>query len=428
MKNYFKIIHKVKKFQESGVIDLEFPNMLPEVEVTAPVLTARTGNNSGLTPEQQAKLRAIEADSDAMEDADNQKELDAISTQTSPTDILKVIEKGDEIAEKYGKSDAGTGGGSGKKGLTPKQADIMGKVADAGRHAISAVSDNLLQGKNFDAQSQAIDGVADAAAEFASSFGPWGKVAALGITALNEGTKMFGQTVSGFDVKVDNSGYAQSMMSQESKSNRAWVGKKKIDQQLNARNAKLQMALNAQDISEDIKFEQTARANSIDNIIKNNQIALNGGLSTSILAAKRGGKLDRLKNYKPVLKAENGAKLKDIEVSEEASVIPEGALHKNKHNLDLEGITLKGIPVITVDEDADTFMEIKDQEDSVVIHAEVEKEEVIFSKELTDFVEDKRKEWHESNSNDILEEVGKRVTKELLFNTNDNAELIDTLR
>ena len=35
--------------------------------------------------------------------------------------------------------------------------------------------------------------------------------------------------------------------------------------------------------------------------------------------------------------------------------------------------------------------------------------------QLTDFVEDKRKEWHESNSNDILEEVGKRVTKELLF-------------
>ena len=44
--------------------------------------------------------------------------------------------------------------------------------------------------------------------------------------------------------------------------------------------------------------------------------------------------------------------------------------------------------------------------------AEVEALEIIFSKELTDFIETKRKEWHDTNSNEILEEVGKRVTKE----------------
>jgi hypothetical protein len=59
--------------------------------------------------------------------------------------------------------------------------------------------------------------------------------------------------------------------------------------------------------------------------------------------------------------------------------------------------------------------------------AEIEESEVIFSKELTDFIEEKRKEWHETSSSDVLIEVGKRVTKELLENTNDNTGLIKQL-
>jgi hypothetical protein len=53
--------------------------------------------------------------------------------------------------------------------------------------------------------------------------------------------------------------------------------------------------------------------------------------------------------------------------------------------------------------------------------------DVIFSKELTDFIEEKRKEWHETGSNDILEEVGKRVTKELLENTKDETGMIESM-
>jgi hypothetical protein len=47
---------------------------------------------------------------------------------------------------------------------------------------------------------------------------------------------------------------------------------------------------------------------------------------------------------------------------------------------------------------------------------------------LTDFIEEKRKEWHETHSNEILEEVGKRVTKEILFNTDDRADLIEEMK
>lgn len=123
----------------------------------------------------------------------------------------------------------------------------------------------------------------------------------------------------------------------------------------------------------------------------------------------------------------NGGQLQDIEVSQEQSVLPDGALHKNKHNLELEHVTHKGVPVITVDGDAETFGDIKAQENSITQHAEVEALEVIFSKELTDFIEEKRKEWHESGSNEILEEVGKRVTKELLENTKDTTGMIESM-
>ena len=128
--------------------------------------------------------------------------------------------------------------------------------------------------------------------------------------------------------------------------------------------------------------------------------------------------------YKVIQFNKNGGQLQDIEVAQEQSVLPDGSLHKNKHNLDLDHVTNKGVPVITIDGDADTFEEIKAHEDSITQHAEVESLEVIFSKELTDFIEEKRKEWHETGSNDILEEVGKRVTKELLENTKDETGLI----
>lgn len=137
-------------------------------------------------------------------------------------------------------------------------------------------------------------------------------------------------------------------------------------------------------------------------------------------------KLDKLKNYIP--KHQNGAKLQDIELTEESNVLPTGALHKNKHeDFDLD-VTNKGIPVITVtDDNVETLEEIKEQKDSVIQHAEVEKEEIIFNKELTDKIEDLRKQWNSNKDENLLLEAGKIITKEILFNTEDNAQLIDSV-
>lgn len=141
-------------------------------------------------------------------------------------------------------------------------------------------------------------------------------------------------------------------------------------------------------------------------------------------------KLEQLLQYVSTPKHKNGGQLKNIETAEEPSVIPEGALHKELHHLDgLEGkLTRKGINVITVDGEADTFEEILEKQDSLQVHCEIEREEIIFSKEFTDFIEEKRKEWHETGSNEVLEEVGRRVTKEILFNTDDRADLIEEMK
>lgn len=266
---------------------------------------------------------------------------------------------------------------------------------------------------------------------------------------------------------------------------------KKIQKQLTERNEQAQMALMASNITASQREEQDAKSHSVDDTIQANNIALAGGTDTSLLAAKNGAVLraknvvklskaagktvidengntvkvprnideDQKAGRKPfyykgkayylsgdsktcgskefvekrnqITSAKNGAKLKKIELSEGGNILPDGSLHKNKHDIDLEHITKKGIPVITVDDDSvQTFEDIKSQEKSIQQHAEIESLEIIFNKEVTDFIEDNRKKWHEGNEkdDDLLTEVGKRITKEILFNTKDEDKLIKKLK
>lgn len=367
-------------------------------------------------------------------------------------------------------------------GLNQDQLSKMSTGLNVGVQALNAVDNIMMGNKNFGAQSEAIDSaVHGVSGALMKSGNPYAMAAGAALEVANFATKATGQTVQGFDVNINNSGYG-NLGHMESKSNRDFLGAlgfgglydSKIEQQLIDRNTQAQMALKAANISEDIKFEQEARMNSVTDIIKQNEIALAGGVDTSVLVAKKGAKIQRLKDFlknkkdfKPVtpkniylkitteqlsgdtpitiqgkeylivpieeakasdskiIKAKNGAKLKNIEVSEQQSIIPEGTLHKNKHHLDVDGITKKGIPVITVDDDsAETLEDIKEQEDTIVQHAEIESQEVIYNKELTDYVEESLKEWEESKEDTILIEVGKRICKELLFNTEDPDNLI----
>lgn len=307
-------------------------------------------------------------------------------------------------------------------GLDDASAGWMGDASQAAS-AVFQTADNVFMGdKNFGAQSAAIDtavhGISDA---LMKSGNPWAMLGGAALETANFASKATGQTVQGFDVDINSSGYGD-IGHKDSKSNReipflfGGLNPDKIERQLQDRNEQAQMALKAQNVSDTIKFEQEARANSIDNVMEANTIALAGGVDTSLLSAKQGGK---------ILRAQDGAKLTGVEISEKENIIPTGELHKNKHDIDLEHITKKGIPVITVDDDsAQTLEDIKSQEGSIQQQAEVESLEVIFNKELTDYIEQNRKKWHESDDSEILLEVGKRLVKELIYNTKDEDNLI----
>ena len=102
------------------------------------------------------------------------------------------------------------------------------------------------------------------------------------------------------------------------------------------------------------------------------------------------------------------------------NVIPEGALHARKNNMDLakEGeVTHKGIPVV-------------DNEGNQT--AEVEKEEWTMTKELTEAVEEWCKKYYDEETSqkekdELAIKCGKRICKELLHNTDDRAGLIERM-
>ena len=108
-----------------------------------------------------------------------------------------------------------------------------------------------------------------------------------------------------------------------------------------------------------------------------------------------------------------GGKLNETssEETQSKNVIPEGALHARLHHMDQEGITKKGIPVIT------------EEDGGVVQHAEIERNEIIFRLEVTKELEKLAKD----GSNEAAIEAGKLLVKEILENTEDNTGLINEI-
>ena len=98
------------------------------------------------------------------------------------------------------------------------------------------------------------------------------------------------------------------------------------------------------------------------------------------------------------------------------NVIPEGALHAHKHNMDMEGITPKGIPVVSNKEGG----EVEQQ-------AEIEKEEIIFRLEVTKKLEELEKKYYSEDTSEkekrqLALEAGKLLVSEILHNTVDNTK------
>ena len=132
--------------------------------------------------------------------------------------------------------------------------------------------------------------------------------------------------------------------------------------------------------------------------------------------------------YVPIKQSESfktGGTIKDsldvpeIEETTQKNVIPEGALHKNKHHMEhAEGLTKKGIPVI--DENGEQ-------------QAEIELNEIIFTLEVTKKLEEYYKIFYSEDSTNKEKEqaaleAGKLLVYEILENTDDRTGLIESCK
>jgi hypothetical protein len=119
---------------------------------------------------------------------------------------------------------------------------------------------------------------------------PYAMAAGAALEGANFLTKAGGQTVQGFDVDINSSGYGDlgHMESSSSRDFGAMIGlgglnQGKMQAKLAKRNQQAMMAMTAANIANEQSFEQEARMNSVQNTIMNNQIALAGGMDTSLL-------------------------------------------------------------------------------------------------------------------------------------------------
>lgn len=155
---------------------------------------------------------------------------------------------------------------------------------------------------------------------------------------------------------------------------------------------------------------QLAANNSFKNVVSKDRQRLLGGYGDYITLASKGSKLFASKLVKKVERKEEIAP---------RNIIPDGALHARKNNLPediAKHVTHKGIPVISVDKGGE-----------ITQHAEIERSEIIFHKELTNTLEKLLKQY-ESGDEKAAIEAGKLLTEEILYNTEDNVNLINTIQ
>ena len=139
---------------------------------------------------------------------------------------------------------------------------------------------------------------------------------------------------------------------------------------------------------------------------------------------KKGGNIDFNEELEWIPEFKDGGKTKEsdipeIEETSQKNVIPEGALHKNKHHMEhAEGLTKKGIPVI--DEDGEQ-------------QAEIEHSEIIFTLEVTKKLEEYYEIFYSDDSTNkereqAALEAGKLLVYQILENTEDRTGLIESCK
>lgn len=166
------------------------------------------------------------------------------------------------------------------------------------------------------------------------------------------------------------------------------------------------------EISQKSQFQNTF-GNAMQNInTVDYQKKLQGYQPNYMHIGKNGMKIEKqeeefiipdISEFKPIIATEE--QLQKFKEGGSFNIIPDGALHARKNNMELDGITKKGIPV--VDKNGNQ-------------QAEIEKNEIIFRKEVTTAIEEAIKDGSDKKAI----EIGKLLVKEIFKNTKDNTGLI----
>lgn len=369
-----------------------------------------------------------------------------------------------------------------KKGLSKEKIQTVGAKVNK----FLDIADSFVDKSKFAADDATVHGTGrqayDAIASAATMFGPVGTIAGGAMKLVAAANDIFGSKANDFAIDHDTletvggsyGGSTSTIQDAASKANKKyglfnWSGRNKANKLIDRANRE-QYAMSG--IAKDARDLQSIRTLE-EPYNLNYEFNMSGGYDQRYLrAAKLGGTLElskfNINQYKEVnsnyildfykkggaiqsnswnptiegtefywdpditfdinvMKSGGTIKEPEIEVIEvdttQKSVIPEGALHKNKHHLDQAGVddselTKKGIPV--VDKQGDQ-------------QAEIELNEIIFTLEVTKELENRYKEYYEedtkqSRKDELALEAGKLLWKEILYNTDDRTGLIDSLK
>lgn len=129
---------------------------------------------------------------------------------------------------------------------------------------------------------------------------------------------------------------------------------------------------------------------------------------------KQGMKFPELDNIREILKNRVLPEETIQKFADGGSILPTGKLHKELHHMDqmgeqYEDLTRKGIPVVTLNEGGE-----------ITQVAEIEKEEICLSKEITDQLEALWKD----GSEEAMIEAGKLIANEILYAMKDDANIL----
>lgn len=362
--------------------------------------------------------------------------------------------------------------GFNKIGNSIESGGVTYSALQNGMNVVNAqVNKDLVNGNGFNT----MNGVFDMTSKYVGKVNPMAelaiKAAQTGINLINKGTSKETDSYS-IDEQTQNamggsySGSYQDMANAESKAGLEYGGfnRKAYKETQNQIAQAKQMDQTIQGINKDNQTRLAVAANVQQNSMNYNNV-LNGGIDARYLRiGKLGIKLEilnRLQTYKtnqvinintkqieefkqggtieqfipiitepvdlfkdewipiitePVELFREGGKTEELvklEETNQKNVIPEGALHKNKHHIEnTEGLTQKGIPVI--DNDGEQ-------------QAEIELDEIIFTLEVTKKLEELHKIYKEGSNKERDEaatEAGKLLVQEILYNTDDRTGLI----